>query len=119
MAKRPPSGSHADDTGAAPATPKPRRPRASRENAATPPGAPVPPETQAARAVATDERPIDLDRPESLDALTSESVSMASEPSEQDIRMRAYHRYLERGGGQGRDFDDWVEAEKDLRNRKV
>jgi DUF2934 family protein len=37
------------------------------------------------------------------------------DPTEDDIRLRAYHRYLERGGEHGGDFDDWVEAEKDLR----
>jgi hypothetical protein len=36
-------------------------------------------------------------------------------PNEDDIRVRAYHRFLERGGGDGRDFDDWVAAEKDLK----
>jgi Protein of unknown function (DUF2934) len=35
-------------------------------------------------------------------------------PNEDDIRVRAYHRYLERGGVDGMDFDDWVAAEKDL-----
>jgi DUF2934 family protein len=45
------------------------------------------------------------------------SVSMASEPSEEDIRMRAYHRFLERGGGHGADFDDWLTAELELRKR--
>jgi hypothetical protein len=80
----------------------------------------VPPDPQAIRASATDERPIDLDpgpRPEALGSQVSTSVStsMGSEPSEQDIRMRAYHRYLERGGGQGQEFDDWVEAEKELK----
>jgi hypothetical protein len=35
--------------------------------------------------------------------------------NEDDIRVRAYHRYLERGAGDGADFDDWVEAEKDLK----
>jgi len=114
MAKRPISRPQADDG----AAPKPRRSRVSNDDVATPPGAPVPPDVQAKRAKATDEQPIDLERPGSLDALTSESTSMASEPSEQDIRMRAYHRYLERGGGQGREFDDWVEAEKELRSRR-
>jgi hypothetical protein len=38
------------------------------------------------------------------------------QPSEEDIRVRAYHRYLERGAGHGTDFDDWVEAEKDLKS---
>jgi hypothetical protein len=36
-------------------------------------------------------------------------------PNEDDIRVRAYHRYLERGAGHGADFDDWVAAEKDLK----
>jgi hypothetical protein len=44
-----------------------------------------------------------------------ESMSMSSEPSEEDIRMRAYHRYLERGGGHGMDFEDWLEAERELK----
>jgi hypothetical protein len=46
------------------------------------------------------------------------SVSMASEPSENDIRVRAYHRYLERGGGHGMDFDDWLQAKQDLTAKK-
>ena len=41
--------------------------------------------------------------------------SMASEPSEEEIRMRAYRRYLERGGGHGLDFDDWLQAERELK----
>jgi Protein of unknown function (DUF2934) len=36
-------------------------------------------------------------------------------PNEDDIRVRAYHRYLERGAAPGSDFDDWVGAEKDLK----
>ncbi|HJZ72307.1 MAG TPA: DUF2934 domain-containing protein [Vicinamibacterales bacterium] len=47
-----------------------------------------------------------------------ESMSMGSEPSEEDIRMRAYHRYLERGGAPGTDFEDWLEAERELREIK-
>jgi len=80
----------------------------------------VAPETQAIRAEADDTRTAALDpgpRPESLEALTSESTSMASEPSEHDIRLRAYQRYLERGGGHGQEFNDWVEAEKELRTK--
>jgi hypothetical protein len=38
-------------------------------------------------------------------------------PSEDDVRVRAYHRYLERGAMPGNDFEDWVEAEKELRRR--
>jgi hypothetical protein len=29
--------------------------------------------------------------------------------------MRAYHRYLERGAGHGMDFQDWLEAERELK----
>ena len=43
--------------------------------------------------------------------------SMASEPSEEEIRIRAYRRYLERGGGDGQHFEDWVEAERELKLR--
>jgi hypothetical protein len=43
--------------------------------------------------------------------------SMGSEPSEEEIRMRAYRRYLERGGGDGQDFEDWLEAERELKRR--
>ena len=47
--------------------------------------------------------------------LDTASRSMGSEPSEEDIRLRAYQRYLERGGGDGMDFDDWLEAERELK----
>ena len=42
----------------------------------------------------------------------------APAPSEDEIRQRAYERYLERGGGQGSDFEDWLDAEEELRHRK-
>ena len=45
------------------------------------------------------------------------SESMASSPSDEDIRLRAYHRYLERGGGHGMDFEDWLEAERELKTK--
>jgi hypothetical protein len=32
--------------------------------------------------------------------------------------MRAYHRYLERGGGHGMEFQDWLDAERDLKTRR-
>ena len=44
--------------------------------------------------------------------------SDGSMPSDDEIRERAYHRYLERGGHSGSEFDDWVEAERDLRSRR-
>lgn len=44
--------------------------------------------------------------------------SPAFEPTKEDIRLRAYHLYLERGGGDGLDFDDWLRAERELRERR-
>jgi len=32
------------------------------------------------------------------------------------VARRAYELYLERGGGDGRDFDDWLTAERELTN---
>jgi DUF2934 family protein len=44
--------------------------------------------------------------------------SMASEPSEEEIRIRAYRRYLERGAQDGQDFDDWLHAEQELKKNR-
>jgi hypothetical protein len=38
-------------------------------------------------------------------------------PSHDEIAEAAYRRYLSRGGDHGRDFDDWLEAERELRER--
>ena len=44
-------------------------------------------------------------------------TSPTDEPSAEDIRVRAYELYLERGGQDGNEVDDWVRAEKELRQR--
>ncbi|MBI2187279.1 MAG: DUF2934 domain-containing protein [Acidobacteria bacterium] len=38
-------------------------------------------------------------------------------PTHDEIADAAYRRYLSRGGEHGRDFDDWLEAERELRQR--
>jgi hypothetical protein len=45
-------------------------------------------------------------------------VETPYEPTEDEIRHRAYERYLERGGGDGGDFDDWLHAQQDLRRKR-
>ncbi len=35
-------------------------------------------------------------------------------PSCEEIRLRAYEIYLERGGIPGNDLDDWLQAEREL-----
>ena len=46
------------------------------------------------------------------------SASSSPEPSVDEIRRRAYERYQARGGNHGQHFDDWLEAEKELRRKK-
>ncbi len=59
-------------------------------------------------------------------ATTSEPVSSTTNdtppaahpgPSGDEIAQAAYLRYLSRGGGDGQDFDDWLEAERELKKR--
>ena len=49
---------------------------------------------------------------------STRNASMGSEPSEEEIRMRAYRRYLERGGSDGLHFEDWLEAERELKTSR-
>jgi hypothetical protein len=39
------------------------------------------------------------------------------EPSHHEVAEAAYLRYLRRGGQSGDEFNDWVEAERELRSR--
>ena len=41
----------------------------------------------------------------------------SSPPTYDQIAEAAYHRYLQRGGHHGHDFDDWLDAERSLRTR--
>lgn len=45
---------------------------------------------------------------------TEVSVIIEREPTDEEVRERAYHRYLERRGAHGSEFDDWLEARRDL-----
>lgn len=115
MAKRPSRSKSSDD--AVPA--KPTKPRASRAKA---PASVTPPPraeaddspgamaaTQALPPVAP---PVPVDDPADMGATAA--VSMSSEPSEEDIRLRAYHKFLHRGGAPGTEFEDWIRAEQEL-----
>ena len=78
-------------------------PRAQAEDTATAVPAPKP-----RRAKATEGA-----RPADAPVVQDESARWT--PSEADIRLRAYERYLERGGGHGMDFEDWLHAEQELK----
>ena len=49
---------------------------------------------------------------------TAKEPAAPRDPSFEEIAEAAYHRYLKRGGGHGTDYEDWLEAERDLRSRK-
>jgi hypothetical protein len=46
------------------------------------------------------------------------AVSSSENPTYDEIAEAAYQRYLQRGGADGRDFDDWLEAERELKARR-
>jgi hypothetical protein len=125
MAKQPTRPSTSEPSGDRPAQPeKSRRTRAGGNSGraeAQAAAAPAPEidDTFAARSTADQNRPAaDQNPSEDMSQSENRSESMSSSPSEEDIRMRAYQRYLERGGGHGMDFEDWLEAERELKHRR-
>ena len=44
----------------------------------------------------------------------AEDISANQEPSQEEIRRRAYEIYLERNGLPGDELDDWLRAEREL-----
>jgi hypothetical protein len=45
-------------------------------------------------------------------------VDLPSDETEHEIRIRAYELYLSRGGADGDDLSDWLEAERIVRNSR-
>jgi hypothetical protein len=41
------------------------------------------------------------------------------EPSEEQIARRAHEMYVQRGGEHGKDVEDWVRAEDELKGKPV
>jgi len=44
----------------------------------------------------------------------SESLTAEAHPTREEIELRAYQVYIERGGAHGQDVDDWLQAEREL-----
>ena len=106
MAKRTPPRSEANETSAAPSRARSRRTTANTS-----------PEADTIGAYPGVERSEDDGTVGRAMAAPAPGASGNGEsPSEHEIRERAYHRYLERGAHSGSDFDDWVEAERDLKS---
>ena len=53
-----------------------------------------------------------------IDTAADMSGTDQGHPGYDEIAEAAYHRFLRRGGQDGGDVDDWIEAERDLRERR-
>jgi hypothetical protein len=107
MAKKKTAGSD-NTTGMGPAAPKRRTP-AKRDDTTTARSSAVSETFDAGGSIAAAD-----DRRAALAGANGHSDAA---PSYEEIAEAAYQRYLSRGGQHGRDFDDWVEAERELRAR--
>jgi hypothetical protein len=56
-------------------------------------------------------------RPPEVTGLDDVLLSQLS-PTREDIERRAHEIYLARGAGEGRELDDWLQAERDLQQVK-
>lgn len=52
-------------------------------------------------------------------ALQPSDHTEGNAPTHETIAVRAYERYLSRGGEDGADLDDWLEAERSLRSTPI
>jgi len=52
-----------------------------------------------------------------VESMTATAGNGNSEPTQAEIAEAAYFRHLNRGGAQGDEFSDWIEAERELRQR--
>ena len=48
-----------------------------------------------------------------------EATDAQQSPTIEQIQLRAYELYLERGGSDGNDTDDWLQAERELRGTEA
>lgn len=51
---------------------------------------------------------------ESSSPAVEKSRNLKAQPTKEEIALRAYHIYLERGGAPGDEFNDWIIAERQL-----
>jgi Protein of unknown function (DUF2934) len=67
-------------------------------------------------------------RPKRIESLEPQSTSAQAETGEvsvgnvvgeEEIRLRAYEIYLERGEQPGRELDDWLQAERELESEPL
>jgi hypothetical protein len=55
-----------------------------------------------------------MNKPTEKSSPESEPQTVSGEPTREEIELRAYQIYVERGGAHGQDVDDWLQAEREL-----
>jgi hypothetical protein len=98
------TGTTSTDQPAAPRTPRRRAPAKKAEPAAPP--------VDIAGVSATE--PLAT----APDTGAEEPAAGPGSPTHDEIAEAAYYRHLNRGGRQGGELDDWIEAERELRERR-
>ncbi|MGA8678021.1 MAG: DUF2934 domain-containing protein [Candidatus Acidiferrales bacterium] len=51
--------------------------------------------------------------------MRSEPLTAEAHPTRDEIELRAYQIYIERGGAHGHETDDWLQAEHELFEKYV
>jgi hypothetical protein len=51
---------------------------------------------------------------ESSSPATQKPRAASNQPTREEIALRAYHIYLKRGATPGNEFEDWMQAERQL-----
>jgi len=54
-----------------------------------------------------------------IQAEETAGASVRNAAREDEIRLRAYEIYLQRGGEPGREMEDWLQAERELEHRTL
>ena len=55
-----------------------------------------------------------MNKPTEKSSPESQPQTVPSAPMREEIELRAYQIYIERGGAHGQDVGDWLQAEREL-----
>jgi hypothetical protein len=89
-----------------------------RSERATPLGQAQDRSSEKSAAPPAEESPIQAaSQPDEVAQTLDRTTPQARTLSRDEVATRAYHLYQQRGGGDGGDLDDWLQAERDLEHR--
>ena len=55
-----------------------------------------------------------MNKPTEKSSSESQPQTASEAPTREEIELRAYQIYVERGGAHGQDVEDWLQAEREL-----